>query len=59
VVLAYLSRHTHRVAISNRRLIAADVKTVAFKVKAGAHIGRDTSGRGTYVVPRASNARLL
>ena len=27
-VLAYLSRYTHRVAISNRRLIAADGKTV-------------------------------
>src|SRR5262250_1393393 len=32
-VLAYLSRYTHRVAISNRRLIAADAKTVTFKVK--------------------------
>jgi hypothetical protein len=32
-VLAYLSRYTHRVAISNRRLIAADEKSVTFKVK--------------------------
>jgi hypothetical protein len=32
-VLAYLSRYTHRVAISNRRLIPADTKTVTFKVK--------------------------
>jgi hypothetical protein len=32
-VLAYLSRYTHRVAISNRRLIAADAKAVTFKVK--------------------------
>ena len=32
-VLRYLSRYTHRVAISNRRLIAADAKTVTFKVK--------------------------
>ncbi len=32
-VLAYLSRYTHRVAISNRRLIAADAKVVTFKVK--------------------------
>ena len=32
-VLAYLSRYTHRVAISNRRLIAADAKTVTFQVK--------------------------
>jgi hypothetical protein len=32
-VLAYLSRYTHRVAISNRRLIAADGRGVTFKVK--------------------------
>jgi hypothetical protein len=32
-VLAYLSRYTHRVAISNRRLIDADAKAVTFKVK--------------------------
>ena len=32
-VLAYLSRYTHRVAISNRRLIAADEQSVTFKVK--------------------------
>ena len=32
-MLAYLSRYTHRVAISNRHLIAADAKTVTFKVK--------------------------
>jgi hypothetical protein len=32
-VLAYLSRYTHRVAISNRRLIAADTNSVTFKVK--------------------------
>ena len=32
-VLAYLSRYTHRVAISNRRLVATDGKTIAFKVK--------------------------
>ncbi len=30
-VLAYLSRYTHRVAISNRRLIAADKTSVTFK----------------------------
>ena len=30
-VLAYLSRYTHRVAISNRRLVAADAKTVTFQ----------------------------
>ena len=32
-VLAYLSRYTHRVAISKRRLIAADKSGVTFKVK--------------------------
>ena len=32
-MLAYLSRYTHRVAISNRRLIALDDRRVTFKVK--------------------------
>ena len=32
-VLAYLSRYTHRVAISNRRLIACDEHGVTFKYK--------------------------
>jgi hypothetical protein len=32
-VLAYLSRYTHRVAISNRRLIACDHKGVTFRYK--------------------------
>jgi hypothetical protein len=32
-VLAYLSRYTHRVAISNRRLLSADERGVTFKVK--------------------------
>ncbi|MEL6841421.1 MAG: IS91 family transposase [Pseudomonadota bacterium] len=32
-VLAYLSRYTHRVAISNHRLVDADTGTVAFKWK--------------------------
>src|ERR1700687_2658337 len=32
-VLRYLSRYTHRIAISNRRLIAADDKGVTFKYK--------------------------
>jgi hypothetical protein len=32
-VLAYLSRYTHRIAISNRRLIAADANAVTFKYK--------------------------
>ena len=32
-VLAYLSRYTHRVAISNRRLIAADATSITFRYK--------------------------
>ncbi|WP_420010831.1 IS91 family transposase [Tateyamaria sp.] len=32
-VLAYLSRYTHRVAISNSRLVNADANTVAFRWK--------------------------
>jgi hypothetical protein len=32
-VLAYLARYTHRVAISNSRLIAADETSITFKVK--------------------------
>jgi hypothetical protein len=32
-VLAYLSRYTHRVAISNARLVSADAETVAFSWK--------------------------
>jgi Putative transposase/Transposase zinc-binding domain len=40
-VLAYLSRYTHRVAISNRRLIAADGHAVTFKYKNYRSDGRD------------------
>ncbi|MBT8154976.1 transposase, partial [Epibacterium ulvae] len=32
-VLTYLSRHTHRVAISNHRLVSADADTIAFRWK--------------------------
>lgn len=32
-MLAYLARYTHRVAISNRRLVRADASSVTFKVK--------------------------
>jgi len=35
-VLGYLSRYTHRVAISNRRLIATDGKTVTFNTESKA-----------------------
>jgi hypothetical protein len=32
-VLTYLSHHTHRVAVSNHRLISADADTIAFRWK--------------------------
>ena len=32
-VLRYLARYTHRIAISNRRLLSADEKAVTFKYK--------------------------
>ena len=32
-MLAYLSRYTHRVAISNNRLVSADTEAVAFRWK--------------------------
>jgi hypothetical protein len=40
-VLSYLSRYTHRVAISNSRLIAADRNGVTFKCKDYRRKGRD------------------
>ncbi len=49
-VLAYLSRYTHRVAISNSRLIAMDARGVTFKwkdyrVKEGARVGATGKAR--------------
>ena len=40
-VLAYLARYTHRIAISNRRLIAADETAVTFRWKDYRIEGRD------------------
>ena len=40
-VLAYLSRYTHRVAISNCRLIALDEAGVTFRYKDYRRNGRD------------------
>jgi hypothetical protein len=40
-VLRYLARYTHRVAISNRRLIACDDKSVTFKWKDYRREGRE------------------
>jgi hypothetical protein len=39
-VLKYLSRYTHRIAISNRRLVSMDERTVTFGWKDYAHGGR-------------------
>ena len=42
-VLTYLSRYTHRVAISNRRLIAVDERSVTFKDHRVEGLGRYTT----------------
>jgi len=47
-VLAYLSRYTHRVAISNSRLIRADADSVTFRVK---DYRIDGPGRYTTMTP--------
>jgi len=39
-VLKYLARYTHRIAISNRRLVAVDDRTVTFNYKDYAHGNR-------------------
>src|SRR5208282_3205608 len=44
-VLAYLSRYTHRVAISNSRLIAADATGVTFRYPASRSGTRSTGSR--------------
>ena len=51
-VLAYLSRYTHRVAISNARLIALDDKGVTFKWKDYRIKGRDRLKIMTLDAPR-------
>jgi hypothetical protein len=43
--LAYLSRYTHRVAISNRRLIAADKKSVTFTYRASPSHTKTTASK--------------
>jgi hypothetical protein len=40
-VLAYLARYTHRVAISNRRLLAMDAAGIAFRHKDHRREGAD------------------
>lgn len=43
VVLDYLSRYTHRVAVSNERIVGIDDKTVRLRVRADAHGGKRTT----------------
>ena len=43
-VLAYLARYTHRVAISNRRLVALDADGVTFRYKDYRAKGRSDTG---------------
>ena len=43
VVLDYLSRYTHRVAISNERIVGIDAKGVRLRVRADAHGGKRTT----------------
>jgi hypothetical protein len=53
-VLAYLSRYTHRVAISNRRLIAADATSVTVKVK-----DYRIEGPGRYTTMRLATGEFI
>ena len=43
VVLDYLSRYTHRVAVSNERIVGIDAKGVRLRVRADDHGGKRTS----------------
>ncbi len=65
-VLAYLSRYTHRVAISNSRLVALDERGVTFRWKdyraKGGHAPQDDDARRRRVhapLPAARAARRL
>jgi len=50
-VLAYLSRYTHRIAISNRHLIKADAGSVTFRVKDYRREGPDRTTTMTLATP--------
>ena len=50
-VLAYLSRYTHRIAISNSRLVALDANTVTFKWKDYRAKGRERTKTMTLEAP--------
>jgi hypothetical protein len=58
-VLAYLSRYTHRVAISNRRLVALDDKSVTFRWKDYRAKGRTRYKRMTLAVDEFIRRFLL
>ncbi|KMK65264.1 putative transposase [Puniceibacterium sp. IMCC21224] len=67
-VLAYLSRYTHRVAISNARLISADAQTVSFRwkdyrIKSGAPLPgsglRSKTTRGRQRVMRLATPEFI
>jgi hypothetical protein len=53
-VLAYLSRYTHRVAISNSRIIKADATSVTFKVK-----NYRVEGRARYTVMTLATSEFI
>jgi hypothetical protein len=50
-VLAYLARYTHRVAISNRRLVGLDERGVTFRYKDDRRNGRARHRTMTITVP--------
>ena len=56
-VLRYLGRYTHRVAISNHRLLDFDQERVTFRWKDYAHGGKQGNGMavGCFVMSRSSN----
>jgi Putative transposase/Transposase zinc-binding domain len=58
-VLAYLARYTHRVAIANSRLIAADKESVTFRYKDYAADGRVRYGSMTLATPEFIRRFLL
>jgi hypothetical protein len=58
-VLAYLSRYTHRVAISNRRLLALDERGVTFRYKDYRRDGAERYGTMTLAVDEFIRRFLL
>lgn len=57
-VLAYLSRYTHRVAIANSRLVAADANTVTFRWK-DYRAQRRSGGRDRQKVMRLETSEFI